>query len=135
MLVFSLFFGRLARMPSDGLPYPVFALAGLVPWMFFSFGLNEAANSVVASRHLITKVYFPRLAVPLAPVLAGLVDFAIAFVLLFMVMGVVRHPAWSARPVGSSLRDPGLHRPPWAWDCGWQRSTCSTGTCATCFRR
>jgi lipopolysaccharide transport system permease protein len=87
MLVFSLFFGRLARMPSDGLPYPVFALAGLVPWMFFSFGLNEAANSLVASRHLITKVYFPRLAVPLAPVLAGLVDFAIALVLLFLVMG------------------------------------------------
>jgi lipopolysaccharide transport system permease protein len=87
MLVFSLFFGRLARMPSDGLPYPVFALSGLVPWMFFSFGLNQAANSLVASRHLITKVYFPRLAVPLAPVLAGLVDFAIAFVLLLLVMG------------------------------------------------
>jgi lipopolysaccharide transport system permease protein len=86
MLVFSLFFGRLARMPSDGLPYPVFALSGLVPWMFFSFGLNQAANSLVASRHLITKVYFPRLAVPLAPVLAGLVDFAIAFVLLLLVM-------------------------------------------------
>jgi lipopolysaccharide transport system permease protein len=87
MLVFSLFFGRLARMPSDGLPYPVFALAGLVPWMFFSYGLNQAANSLVASRHLITKVYFPRLAVPLAPVLAGLVDFAVAFVLLLLVMG------------------------------------------------
>jgi lipopolysaccharide transport system permease protein len=86
MLVFSLFFGRLARMPSDGLPYPVFALSGLVPWMFFSFGLNQAAHSLVASRHLITKVYLPRLAVPLAPVLAGLIDFAIAFVLLLLVM-------------------------------------------------
>jgi lipopolysaccharide transport system permease protein len=86
MFVFSLFFGRLARMESDGLPYPVFNLAGLVPWTFFIFGLTEAANSVVGSRHLITKVYFPRLAVPLAPVLAGLVDLAIAFVLLLAVM-------------------------------------------------
>jgi lipopolysaccharide transport system permease protein len=88
MLVFSLFFGRLARMPSDGLPYPVFALAALVPWTFFAFGLNESANSLVGSRQLITKVYFPRLAVPLAPVLAGLVDFAIAFVLLLLVMAL-----------------------------------------------
>ena len=87
MLVFSLFFGRLARMESDGVPYPVFNLAGLVPWTFFVFGLTEAANSVVGNRNLITKVYFPRVAVPLAPVLAGLVDFAIAFVLLLAVMG------------------------------------------------
>ena len=86
MFVFTLFFGRLARMASDGVPYAVFNLAGLVPWTFFVFGLNEAANSVVGSRHLITKVYFPRLAVPLAPVLAGLVDFAIAFLLLQVVM-------------------------------------------------
>jgi lipopolysaccharide transport system permease protein len=86
MFVFSLFFGRLAGMASDGLPYPVFNLAGLVPWTFFVFGLTEAANSLVGSRQLITKVYFPRLAVPLAPVLAGLVDFAIAFVLLLVVM-------------------------------------------------
>jgi lipopolysaccharide transport system permease protein len=87
MFVFSLFFGRLAHMGSDGLPYPVFNLAGLVPWTFFAFGLNEAANSLVGSRHLITKVYFPRLAIPLATVLAGLVDFAIAFLLLLVVMG------------------------------------------------
>jgi len=90
MFVFSLFFGRLARMESDGLPYPVFNLAGLVPWTFFIFGLTEAANSLVGSRHLITKVYFPRLLVPLAPVLAGLVDLAIAFVLLLGVMGWYR---------------------------------------------
>ena len=86
MFVFSLFFGRLAGMASDGLPYPVFNLAGLVPWTFFAFGLSEAANSLVGSRNLITKVYFPRLAVPLAPVLAGLVDFGIAFLLLLGVM-------------------------------------------------
>ena len=96
MFVFSLFFGRLAGMESEGLPYPVFNLAGLVPWTFFVFGLTEAANSLVGSRHLITKVYFPRLAVPLAPVLAGLVDFAIAFALLLVVMawyGLVPGPA------------------------------------------
>ena len=86
MFVFSLFFGRLARMPSDGLPYPVFNLAALVPWTFFVVGLAEAANSVVGSRNLITKVYFPRVIVPLAPVLAGLVDLGIAFVLLVGVM-------------------------------------------------
>jgi lipopolysaccharide transport system permease protein len=86
MFVFSLFFGRLARMESDGVPYPLFNLAGLVPWTFFIFGVTEAANSVIGSRQLITKVYFPRLAVPLAPVLAGLVDFAIAFILLVGVM-------------------------------------------------
>jgi len=86
MLVFSLFFGRLAKVSSDGIPYAVFNLAGLVPWTFFAFGLNESANSLVGSRHLITKVYFPRLAIPLATVLAGAVDFAIGFVLLLVVM-------------------------------------------------
>ena len=86
MFVFSLFFGRLARMDSDGLPYPLFNLAGLVPWMFFLHGLSEGANSVVGSRDLITKVYFPRVVVPLAPVLAGLVDLAIGIVLLVAVM-------------------------------------------------
>jgi len=86
MVVFSLFFGRLARLESEGLPYPVFNLAGLVPWTFFAFGINEAANSLVGSRNLITKVYFPRLAVPLSMVPAGFVDFAIAFALLLAVM-------------------------------------------------
>jgi homopolymeric O-antigen transport system permease protein len=86
MVVFSLFFGRLAGLQSEGLPYPVFNLAGLVPWTFFVVGISEAATSLVGSRNLITKVYFPRLAVPLAVVLAGLVDFAIALVLLLAVM-------------------------------------------------
>jgi lipopolysaccharide transport system permease protein len=88
MAVFSLFFGRLANVSSDGVPYAVFNLAGLVPWTFFAFGLNESANSVVGSRQLITKVYFPRLAIPLATVLAGAVDFAIGFVLLLVVMAI-----------------------------------------------
>jgi lipopolysaccharide transport system permease protein len=86
MLVFSVFFGRLARMPSDGVPYPVFALAALVPWTFFAFGMSEAANSLVGNRSLITKVYFPRILVPAAPVVAGFADFAAAFVLLLGVM-------------------------------------------------
>ncbi|MFL6289943.1 MAG: ABC transporter permease [Thermoanaerobaculia bacterium] len=95
MVVFSLFFGRLARMPSDGLPYPVFSFAGLVPWTFFSQGLSQSANSLVGSHNLITKVYFPRLAIPIATVLAGLVDFALAFLVLLVLMlayGIVPGP-------------------------------------------
>jgi lipopolysaccharide transport system permease protein len=87
MLVFSVFFGKLASVPSDGLPYPIFAFAALVPWSYFSYGLTQSANSVVLNQQLVTKVYFPRIAIPLATVLAGVVDFVIAFVLLlgFMV--------------------------------------------------
>src|SRR5215207_7640769 len=79
MVVFSLFFGRLGGIPSDGLPYPIFSFAALVPWKFFAYGLGQAANSVVANQHLITKIYFPRLAIPTATVLSGMIDFAIAF--------------------------------------------------------
>jgi lipopolysaccharide transport system permease protein len=86
MLVFTLFFGRLARVPSDGVPYSVFAYTALVPWTFFATGLAMASNSLVGSAHLITKVYFPRLTIPLATVLAALVDFALAFPLLFGLM-------------------------------------------------
>lgn len=82
MIVFSLFFGRLARMPSDGIPYPVFSYAALVPWMFFAYGLNQAANSLVGSANLIRKVYFPRLIIPLAVVLSSALDFALAFTVL-----------------------------------------------------
>jgi lipopolysaccharide transport system permease protein len=78
MLVFSLFFGRLAKVPSDGIPYPLFSFAALLPWNFFAISLAQSSNSVVGSSNLITKVYFPRLAIPLASVLAGLVDLAIA---------------------------------------------------------
>jgi lipopolysaccharide transport system permease protein len=86
MVVFSVFFGRFAKMPSDGIPYPVFAFAALLPWQLFAYALSESSNSLVASQNLITKVYFPRLVVPLAGVLAGLVDFAIAFVVLLGLM-------------------------------------------------
>ena len=95
MVVFSLFFGRLAGVPSDGLPYPIFSFAGLVPWSFFSQGLSQSANSLVGSHNLITKVYFPRLAIPISTVLAGLVDFALAFVVLLVMMlayGIVPGP-------------------------------------------
>ena len=76
MLVFSLFFGRLAKMPSDGIPYPVFSFAALVPWTFFAQGLTLASDSLVGSANLIRKVYFPRLVIPVSAVLAGVVDFS-----------------------------------------------------------
>ena len=86
MLIFSLFFGRLAQMPSDGIPYPLFSLAALVPWTFFANGLNQSSNSLVASANLLKKVYFPRLVIPIATVLAGVVDFALSFVVLLGLM-------------------------------------------------
>lgn len=86
MVVFSLFFGKLARMPSDGIPYPIFSYAALVPWTFFANGLNQSSNSLVGSSHLITKVYFPRLTIPIATVLSGVVDFALSFSVLLVMM-------------------------------------------------
>src|ERR1700733_6137883 len=81
MLVFTLFFGRLAKVPSDGIPYPLFSYTALLPWQLFAYALTESSNSVVANERLITKIYFPRLVVPFASVLAGLVDFVIGFTL------------------------------------------------------
>ena len=86
MLIFTLFFGRLAGVGSAGIPYPLFALAGLVPWTFFSNSITASGNSLVGSANLITKVYFPRVIVPAAAMLAGLVDFVLAFVLLVLLM-------------------------------------------------
>jgi lipopolysaccharide transport system permease protein len=82
MAVFALFFGRLAKVPSDGVPYPLFAFTALVPWMFFSNGLTQASNSLVHNANLLTKVYFPRLAIPISTVIAGFLDFALSFVVL-----------------------------------------------------
>jgi lipopolysaccharide transport system permease protein len=82
MVVFSVFFGRLAGLPSDGVPYPVFAYCALVPWSYFATSLSQASNSLVDHQRLITKVYFPRLMIPAASVIAGLVDLVIAFVVL-----------------------------------------------------
>jgi len=86
MVVFTVFFGRLARMPSDGVPYPLFAFAALVPWTFFANGLTQGAMSLVASGHLITKVYFPRLLVPTARVLGGILDLVLASLVLLAMM-------------------------------------------------
>jgi len=86
VVIFTLFFGRLAGVPSDGVPYPLFALAGLVPWTFFSNALTLASNSLVQSAGLITKVYFPRLALPIATILAGGVDFAVTLGILAVMM-------------------------------------------------
>lgn len=85
-IVFSVFFGRLAKVPSDGFPYPVFAYVALLPWQLFAFSLTESANSLVSNQNLIRKVFFPRLIIPLAAVLAGLVDFAIAFLVLLVML-------------------------------------------------
>ena len=86
MVVFSLFFGKLAQIPSDGIPYPIFSYAALVPWTFFANGLSQSSSSLVGSANLIKKVYFPRLVVPISAVMAGGVDFVLAFVVLLGMM-------------------------------------------------
>ena len=96
MVAFSVFFGKLAKMPSDDMPYPIFSYAALVPWTFFANGLSESSTSLVASANLIKKVYFPRLVVPLSSVISGAVDFVLAFVVLLGMMlyfGIV--PTWN----------------------------------------
>jgi lipopolysaccharide transport system permease protein len=101
MVVFSVFFGRLAKVPSEGVPYPIFTYCALLPWNYFAGALDRAGNSLVGSANLITKVYFPRLVVPMSAVLAGLLDFAIAFVVLIGMMlfyGIVPTAAVLALP-------------------------------------
>lgn len=86
MIVFSLFFGQLAKIPSDGVPYPIFSYAALVPWGFFAAGLGGASNSLVGTANLIKKIYFPRLIIPISTVVGGLVDFGVAFGVLLVLM-------------------------------------------------
>lgn len=86
MLVFTLFFGKLARIPTDGIPYPIFVYAGLLPWTFFANAVTASGDSLVANSNLITKVYFPRMLIPGAAVAAGLVDFAISAVVFLVMM-------------------------------------------------
>ena len=97
MVVFSVVFGRLAAMPSDGLPYPLFSLAALVPWTYFSTAISQGASSLVSSQHLVSKVYFPRLLVPLASVVTPLVDGAIALVILAALM--IWYGVWSSTAI------------------------------------
>ena len=96
MVVFSLLFGRWAKMPSDGLPYPLFAFAALLPWTFFANAVSASANSLVGNTHLISKVYFPRLLIALSSIGTGLVDLAVALAVMIALMlfyGVGRHVA------------------------------------------
>jgi lipopolysaccharide transport system permease protein len=86
MVVFSIIFGRLAQLPSEGIPYPVFTFTALLPWQLFAFALNQSSASLVADQNLIKKIYFPRLIIPVSSVMAGLLDFAIAFAVLVLMM-------------------------------------------------
>lgn len=96
MVVFSIFFGKLGKMPSDGVPYPLFSYAALLPWTYFAQAVSESSNSLVGSANLIRKVYFPRLVIPLAGVMAGLVDFAIALSVLVLLMFYYSYyPGWN----------------------------------------
>jgi lipopolysaccharide transport system permease protein len=95
MIVFSIFFGRLAGLPSDGLPHPIFYYTALLPWTYFANALSQASNSIVAHQQVITKVYFARVLLPISAVLSGLADFAVATAILFVMMfayGIV--PTW-----------------------------------------
>lgn len=95
MVVFSVIFGRLAGVPTDGVPQPVFYLAGLIPWTFFASSIGSATNSLTANKDLFTKVYFPRLILPFSSILTNAADFAISFILLALVMGVYGvMPTW-----------------------------------------
>ncbi len=101
MVVFSIFFGHLAKVPSDGFPYPIFAFSALLPWQLFAHALSESSNSLVANERLITKIYFPRLVIPLSAALSGLVDFVFAFFVLLGLMfyyGIVPSGALWALP-------------------------------------
>jgi lipopolysaccharide transport system permease protein len=86
MVIFSIFFGKLGKIPSEDIPYPIFAYAGLLPWSYFAQSLNACSNSLVGNSHLITKVYFSRLIIPISSVLSGLVDFGISFSILLAMM-------------------------------------------------
>jgi lipopolysaccharide transport system permease protein len=106
MLIFTAIFGHFAKIPSDGMPYAIFCYCGLVPWTFFAYALSQSANSLVGNSNLIAKIYFPRLIIPIAAALAGLLDFAIAFVMLvgmMLVYGVVPTAAILTLPLFTLL--------------------------------
>lgn len=86
MIVFSVIFGRLARLPSDGVPYPILTFAALLPWQFFAHSMSSSSQSVVSSAAIITKVYFPRLIIPTSAVISGAIDFCISFIILIGMM-------------------------------------------------
>src|ERR1700751_912048 len=132
--VFTVIFGRIANLPSDGTaPYPLMVFAGMLPWTFFSTGLSEASNSLISNANLISKVYFPRLIVPTATVVVAFVDFLITFAILLLLMACI-----STRPGGGSWSYlPSLFWRFWpAWDprCGLRRSTSNIEISATLYR-
>ncbi|MFC1495567.1 ABC transporter permease [Thermodesulfobacteriota bacterium] len=86
MIVFSIVFGRLAKVPSDGIPYPIFSYTALIPWTYFSQTITKSTQSLITNMNMLTKIYFPRLVIPMAPILVGLVDFAISFIILILMM-------------------------------------------------
>ena len=132
MLIFSVFFGRLAKVPSDSVPYPLFAFTALVPWQFFANGLSLSSTSLVASSNLVAKVYFPRLALPISKVLSGVVDFLLAYH-AYRPDGVLRRQAYIPRILAalfsSCWRSPLL----WGFPSGFRRCTSSSETCSTLF--
>jgi lipopolysaccharide transport system permease protein len=96
MLIFSLFFGKLANIPSGGLPYPVFYYSALLPWMYFAASVQNATNKIVENQNVITKVYFPRLILPISGTISGLADFGISFLMFVVIMIYYRiHPGWT----------------------------------------
>ena len=87
MIIFSIVFGKMAKIPSDGIPYPIFSYAALVPWTYFSTAMTKSTQSLIGNSRIFTKVYFPRLIIPITPVLSGLLDFFIALIIVFLLMG------------------------------------------------
>ena len=130
MIIFTIFFGRLAAVDSAGIPYPLFALAGLVPWTFFANAITASGNSLVGSANLITKVYFPRLIVPAAAMLAGLVDFLLAFVMLCLLMIYYRVPYdTDPVPAGSGFVDGTVQPRSRNVDVGFEREVSRRAVC------
>jgi homopolymeric O-antigen transport system permease protein len=111
MVIFTIFFGGLGHIPSDGVPYPIFSFAALVPWTYFAGAVSGGANSMVGNQYLISKVYFPRVLVPIAAVLTPALDMAIAFVFLIFLMiwyriqptpAMLLIPVWTALAIASA---------------------------------
>ena len=131
MLIFSLFFGRLAHIPSGGMPYPIFYYSALLPWMYFASSLQNATNKIVENQNVITKVYFPRLILPISATLSGLVDFGISF-LMFVAIMVYYHinPGWHILMLPLFLLASGPYRiGSWPMAIG---SQCDLPRCSVC---
>ena len=134
MVIFTVVFGRIAKLPSDGVPYAVFTFTALLPWQFFSTAFAETAGSIVGNGYMISKIYFPRLILPLASIAVGIVDFLVSFVILIFIMIGYRTPVVGAR-VGAAALLPALrrlHDRPRA--SSRRRCTCGIATCGTSSR-